>query len=96
MNKRQRKKASRRAYVNGYDVEKVYGGPEEGGWHYDVHYPQVTIRCRSRHHAVIEARKFRMDAGSDNPDSDERDANIRIMVQSHPGRLFPRKRPTYS
>ena len=22
-------------YVNSYDVERVYGGPEEGGWYFD-------------------------------------------------------------
>lgn len=23
-------------YVNGYEVERLYGGPEEGGWWYDA------------------------------------------------------------
>ncbi len=31
-------------YINAYAVTRHYGGPEEGGWHYDAGHP-VESRC---------------------------------------------------
>jgi hypothetical protein len=33
----------RQWYVNAYEVTREYGGPEEGGWYYDVHRPIGSI-----------------------------------------------------
>lgn len=30
-------------YINAYEVEQVYGGPEEGGWYYSHGIPIVSI-----------------------------------------------------
>lgn len=32
-------------YVNVFEVEQVYGGPEEGGWWYSVGTPIEAIHC---------------------------------------------------
>jgi len=32
-------------YVNAYRVSRAYGGPEEGGWWYDVGEPHRLHSC---------------------------------------------------
>jgi len=32
-------------YVNAYAVHRRYGGPEEGGWYFDVGRPLASIPC---------------------------------------------------
>jgi hypothetical protein len=43
-----------RRYVNVYEVEEAYGGPEEGGWWYDIGTPlasyATTCICESDNH----------------------------------------------
>lgn len=43
-------------YVNGYLVDRVYGGPEEGGWWYDAGQPVLSLRLPDEDaHAFAEA-----------------------------------------
>jgi hypothetical protein len=36
-------------YVNAYRVSRAYGGPEEGGWWYDVGEPMASVPIHSEH-----------------------------------------------
>ena len=35
-------------YANVYEVDRVYGGPEEGGWWETVYTPKVSHKCRTK------------------------------------------------
>jgi hypothetical protein len=39
-------------YVNAYEVERVFGGHEEGGWWYDYQTPLCTIRVKTIAQAI--------------------------------------------
>jgi hypothetical protein len=39
-------------YVNAYDIERVYGGPEEGGWYYNWYTLLASIRVRNPKQAL--------------------------------------------
>lgn len=44
----------REMFVNVYNVQQAYGGPEEGGWYYDVGTPMLclktTCNCNAEWH----------------------------------------------
>lgn len=43
-------------YINVYIVERIYGGPEEGGWWYDVGTPEgISVKCINSLDREIEA-----------------------------------------
>jgi len=46
-----------RQYVSVYEVQRAYGGPEEGGWWYDVYSLVDTVPVATRK-AGLEVRKF--------------------------------------
>lgn len=45
-------------YVNAYEIEQAYGGPEEGGWWYDVMTPCASIPVRSMGEALDAANRL--------------------------------------
>ena len=65
MNKRRRHAARQRRkfppiFVNAYEVDQLFGGPEEGGWWYDAGTPLASVRVRTE--AGIERVKARLRA----------------------------------
>lgn len=47
-----------RIFVTKYHIEREYGGPEEGGWYYDAHYPQETYEAFNLEYAEVLKAKF--------------------------------------
>lgn len=48
----------RRFYVNAYRVVEVYGGPEEGGWWYNLRCPLESVRLRHKRSARKVAERL--------------------------------------
>ena len=85
--------------IAAYDVDRAYGGPEEGGWYYDAGtvIPE-TIRCfeegdipaMQAYRELLEKRypdpKWQVDGR----------VQIRTYTEEVPPMGFPRARPAYS
>ncbi len=90
-------------YVNEYEIDRVYGGPEEGGWYYDT---GRFIRCRGVFLDQHDAGALR-DRIEEN-EMPERRKGVRepssvlstgewpvALVEDHPGRDYPTEPPMY-
>jgi hypothetical protein len=64
-------------YVNVYEVDQGYGGPEEGGWYYNTYSIQETVRCET----YAEAERIR-DELREGKWADEPDARVSSVVYS--------------
>lgn len=86
-------------YVNVYEVDRRYGGPEEGGWWYDVGVvvkkmpvlaskgPRLLARVRSWCQRMNEAERNRFSTIG-TPD-------FEVALTDEPGENFPTERPRY-
>jgi hypothetical protein len=78
---------SNERYVNVYAIKRCYGGPEEGGWWFDAGEPVECYFCPSEEtlqHFLAKATE-----------EWEGHRDVDIIVQSHPAREFPERRPHY-
>ena len=86
-------------YVNVYEVDRVKGGSEEGGWWYDAGQPIESVRVRSRIEAAILktelADKYRDEQPKRNRYSVIGGPDIEIFIEDHFAREFPERRPLY-
>lgn len=91
----------RERYVNVYEVERVYGGPEEGGWDYDVGTPLMTLGPWRDDEDWEDARDRVMDwvdqqnAGKPKPWSVFAEPLMEVAVEEHPAEAFPTETPYY-
>lgn len=46
-------------FVNVYDADRAYGGPEEGGWYYDTGEPVSSMRFETYNEAVAFKESIR-------------------------------------
>jgi hypothetical protein len=53
-------------YVNVYDVESRYGGPEEGGWYYDAGTLLESVPAQSHEEALVKAGELEEKYALDN------------------------------
>lgn len=96
-----RKKARGRMFVNVYEVDRCYGGPQEGGWYYDCgevadSYELVGGRNRKR---MAERKRRQLQSefcprGGRSQRSYMR-CKYRVVVERQPGQPFPKQRPRY-
>jgi hypothetical protein len=83
-------------WVNAYSVQRESGGPEEGGWWYDVGTFEHGIRCETE--AEVDAaeetlriqfpktkQRYSVMGGRDHD----------VLVEDHPGKDFPDETPRY-
>jgi hypothetical protein len=96
-------------YVNCYLVDRLYGGPEEGGWWYDSGAPlaSVPVKAKKNDNGYMEpidsVEKIRDDLKEMfAPLANERDRNsviggpdVEAYVEDHPAEAFPATRPRY-
>jgi len=90
-------------YVNVYVVERVYGGPEEGGWDYDAGdpvlssgpWPQDDKRLADIRTA-LEAWVDIENEGKPAPWSVFAEPMYRVYVETHYAKAFPEETPYYS
>ena len=93
---------SRYIYVNVYETGKDYGGPEEGGWYYDVGHP-VKVMPVPRDRAKRLLARVRERLASINRNDRRRPGwsvlstgdYLEAWVEDYPGREYPERRPTY-
>lgn len=86
-------------YVNIYEVDREYGGPEEGGWWFTsgtlVHSEELvgTHEAREARLAALESEyPYSGDSGLVNYDG----GDFHIYVEDAPGAsYFPEERPRY-
>ncbi|MXX33247.1 MAG: hypothetical protein F4107_10845 [Gemmatimonadetes bacterium] len=90
-------------FVNEYETDRQYGGPEEGGWWYDT---GRFVRCRGvfkdRDAAAALRDRIQTDElpkrrkGLHSPSSMLSEGLWPVvLMEDHPGRDYPRERPRY-
>lgn len=83
-------------YVNVYEVGLAYGGPEEGGWWFEVGTPvltrQVTTLRKARRVAERLRKRFPNTGASSNVLGGE---DYRIFIEDQPGTPYPEVYPHY-
>ena len=86
-------------FVNVYEIDRCYGGPEEGGWWFDAGYAKETRAVGT----LDEARAAYRNLLAAWPDEDGpgvssviySGGNYNVCVERHPARDYPEARPHY-
>lgn len=91
-------------FVNVYDRDREYGGPEEGGWWYDTGRFLKSRPCRSKDEAEEFAARWQrfLDTVHNKPRGSRANLNsvlcegkLCCSVQRYPGEDYPEVRPHY-
>lgn len=88
-------------YVNVYLSDRAYGGPEEGGWWYNVRSVEEVLRCRDEAHAkqVYERKVEEYKEENRNRRSDISsvlsEGRFDVELEAWPGERSPAERPHY-
>lgn len=88
-----------RWWVAVYEVDRGYGGPEEGGWYFDTGVLQLSVPCDSREQAEVIREIIAPDweSTSDSSSVIYSGGDYRISVRKHkPADEFPERTPHYS
>lgn len=76
----------KRYYVNVYEYEREYGGPEEGGWYYDAGYNGYVWNAYfDEDFAYVRASELYK----------KLDNHLTVRVEEHKPRDWPEVRPHY-
>lgn len=85
-------------YVNIYLSDRVYGGPEEGGWWYDCGSVEQIILCETTDEALEKYEE--MQGWADNENKDRRppssmlsEGHYIVELSAWPGEHYPQSRP---
>lgn len=92
-----RRTSKQKLHVNVYEVDRCYGGPEEGGWYYDCGEPvasRVVKRGRQAQRVQKQLEREYCPPGGKRHRSYMRCA-YRVRVERGSGAPFPRRRPYY-
>lgn|GEM_PF-1993585 len=91
-----------RRFINLYECDKAFGGHEEGGWWFDCATPLKTLGAfRPASHAFAarftEAERLAaaMNHGRHPISSVLSDGEVRVVIEPHPGKAYPERRPHY-
>lgn len=86
-----------RWFINAYEIDRCYGGPEEGGWWFDAGEIRRSIPCKSFEEAEANVdrvrRAFKSSGKSSSVIYDGGDYSVRIEEQ--PGKDYPERMPHY-
>jgi hypothetical protein len=84
------------AFINVYEVERRYGGPEEGGWYYN-HYNCIDTKevPFSKIDETIESLKKEYGTGEGDIYSVLGGYEIQILVEEEPAKSVTKERPYY-
>jgi hypothetical protein len=91
-------------YVNVYEVDRSYGGPEEGGWWYDSGVPFEGIQrnsygCDTREEAVLVQEWLTRTLNDYQPSRSRYSviggADVVAYIEVYPAECFPTERPYY-
>ena len=84
-------------YVNVYEVDRIYGGPEEGGWWYDAGEVMLSERFYDRDAAEARVKEL----AEEYPNTGQvrsiiySGGDYRIYIEDEPGQNYPDHRPHY-
>ena len=85
-------------YVTVYEVDRAYGGSEEGGWWYDTGTVVTNIHCKDERDAEIQATKMR-EIYKDTGESSSviySGGDYRVVIDNVPGQNYPQYNPHYA
>jgi hypothetical protein len=84
-------------YVNVYELDRHYGGPEEGGWWYDSGDPVAAIPFRTREEADNEAVELRpsWEDKGERYSMAPQSTDYRVVVEDHFPVAWPEHKPHY-
>lgn len=84
-------------FVTVFEIDRAYGGPEEGGWWYDTGEPVLHIPCRS-HSAAEDVRDRVREKYPHTGQSGScvyQGGDYSITVDVRPGKAYPETVPHY-
>lgn len=91
-----------RWFVNVYALDRLYGGPEEGGWWFDCGEPVESVEVPDEQHAlVVQGRMMREypSTGARSSMSYGRSGNgvvdYAVWIEDHPAAHWPEHYPRY-
>lgn len=83
-------------YVNVYAVDRAYGGPEEGGWWYDVGEILESYGPLHEHAAYVLAERLKQDYPNTGASNNVLGGDdYRVWIEDEPGADYPTYRPFY-
>jgi hypothetical protein len=87
-------------YVNAYEVSRHFGGPEEGGWYYDVGEPMASIPCMTEDEVERASIQIYENLGPTYQGRRTRfsvigEENLKVVFESHPAEPWPKETPHY-
>lgn len=89
-------------WVTAYEVDRCYGGPEEGGWWYDTGRVLESVPVDLNDDAAVDGAKVALREkfgpqyqGARHRSSVIGEPNLEIYVEEHAPRDFPQETPHY-
>jgi hypothetical protein len=84
-------------YVNVYEIDREYGGPEEGGWYYDSGRVVDSRQVHGASQQAAAVREFQARYPRTNKAGTVLYAggDYRVRVEDAPGANYPTERPHY-
>jgi hypothetical protein len=88
-------------YVNVYLSDRAYGGPEEGGWWYNIRNVEQVFRCKDEDHAKQVYDQMVVEYASENRNrradisSVLSEGRFEVTLEAWPGERSPSERPRY-
>lgn len=86
------------SHINAYEIRQCYGGPEEGGWWYDMGTCLQSVSVNSNEDLLIALKMLADTYGdryTDEPPRHRDGEDLTIYVEDEPGRHYPTERPHY-
>jgi hypothetical protein len=84
-------------FVNVYEVDRHYGGPEEGGWWFDAGHVVHSFHLINRTEAesLIELLRQQFTDTGERYSMAARYDDYRVVLEATPGADYPTERPHY-
>ena len=93
-------------YLNVYEIEQIYGGPEEGGWFFNCGSPVESVRVDNQQE--LDSTRVRLEARYQMNDKSSWDRgrkrgssscaggyDIQINIEDEFAKAYPQQRPRY-
>ena len=92
-------KLDKMSFANVYEIDRAWGGPEEGGWWYDCAVPVKSARVFDDNlfevEAALKAWCAEQNEGSPDIGSVLSEGEYVVRLESSPAKAWPEHRPHY-